>query len=160
MEVFQNGGTPANECKSSILIIFRCSMIKASILWNPHCRKPPNDRRVYSMNRSDDGPNLPHHSSQPLYSCVLTLFSEMAKPQHLSTSTCPFPKKHATHHGKDSTPFATVFLKGGKQSVIPTQCRSSFARIRSNKCGKNLTRTYRASHLQQESHMQQTRRTI
>ena len=69
------------------------------------------------MNRSDDGPNLPHHSSQPRYSCVLTLFSEMAKPQHLSTSTCPFPKKHAPHHGKDSTPFATVFL-GGKQSVI------------------------------------------
>ena len=85
--------------------------------------------------------------------------SEMAKPQHLSTSTCPFPEKHAAHHGKDSTPFATVFL-GGKQSVIPTQCRSSFARIHSNKCGKNLTRTYPASHLQQESHMQQTRRTI
>ena len=44
------------------------------------------------------------------------LSSEMAKPQHLSTSTCPFPKKHATHHGKDST-FRNSFL-GGKRSVI------------------------------------------
>ena len=159
MEVFQNGGTPANQSKSSILIRFRCSIIKTSILWNPHCRKPPNDRRVYSMNRSDDGPNLPHHSSQPRYSCVLTLFSEMAKPQHLSTSTCPFPKQNAPHHGKDSTPFTTIFL-GGKPGVIPTQCRSSFARIYSNKWGKNLTRTYPASHLEQESHMHQTRRKI
>jgi hypothetical protein len=30
---------------------------------------------------------------------------------------CPFPKKHAAHQGKDSIPFATVFL-GGKQSAI------------------------------------------
>ena len=36
--------------------------------------------------------------------------SDMAKPQHLSTSTCPFPEKHAAHHGKDSTPFATFFF--------------------------------------------------
>ena len=160
MEVFQNGGTPANQCKSSILIRFRCSMMKTSILWNPHCRKPPNDCRIYSMNRSDDGPNLPHHSSQPLYSCVLTLF----RLKWQNHTTCqhrhaPFLKNMPLIMAKIQ-PFATVFLKGGKQSVIPTQCRSSFARIRSNKCGKNLTRTYPASHLQQESHMQQTRRTI
>ena len=92
-------------------------MIKTSILWNPHCRKPPNDRRIYSMNRSDDGPNLPHHSSQPLYSCVLTLFSEMAKPQHLSTSTCPFPKK-TCHSSWQRFNLSQQFFLGGKQSVI------------------------------------------
>ena len=117
MEVFQNGCTPANQCKSSILIRFRCSIIKTSILWNPHCRKPPNDRRIYSMNRSDDGPNLPHHSSQPLYSCVLTLF--LLKWQNHSTCQhrhAPFLKNMPLIMAKIQ-PFATVFL-GGKQSVI------------------------------------------
>ena len=157
MEVFQNGGTPANQCKSSIFIWFRCSIVKTSILWNPHCRKPPNDCRMYSMKRSDDGPNLPQASH-----CIHACWPFFLKWQ--SHTTCqhrhaPFLKNMPLIMAKVQH-LSQQFFLGGKQSVIPTQCRSSFARIRSNKCGKNLTRTYPASHLQQESHMQQTRRTI
>ena len=73
---------------------------------------------MYSMNRSDDGPNLPHHSSQPLYSCVLTLF----RLKWQNHTTCqhrhaPFLKNMPLILAKVQH-LSQQFFLGGKQSVI------------------------------------------